>query len=345
MHHRLIGYQNPRQSAIKHKSMINPEPRTHLATTNSTSSQEVWKEMWKEDWRRWERSSTATGQRDSGWEARTREQQRNHQLSSSPDDSRRLRPSWMKKGNRESIGRMPQTVKGMALSHYRARHDYSSITMSVYMDDMMTITTTKACTKRLLLKLQENINWAWMLSKSSSISIVKGQLGNEILCITGEPITNLLEEPIKSLGGWYKFGTTYVTLTQTLMIQSPYTYRTEPNQQICSPREVEVEGFPIWSPVPSHVANYHLWSCIIPCHSTGKSSKCSSEKVAWAVKMPEHCGAVIGRSTLPTYIKPGGGVQMCQIIFGKGCCSQMQRLPSDTETSWDTSYKAVEAMG
>lgn len=30
----------------------------------------------------------------------------------------------------------------------------------VYMDDMMTLTTTKACTKLLLDKLQKNIGWA-----------------------------------------------------------------------------------------------------------------------------------------------------------------------------------------
>ena len=75
-----------------------------------------------------------------------------------------------------------------------------------YMDDMTTITTTSACTKRLLDKLQGNIKWARMEikpSKSRSISIVKGQLANERFHINNEPIPTVLEKPIKSLGRWY----------------------------------------------------------------------------------------------------------------------------------------------
>lgn len=75
----------------------------------------------------------------------------------------------------------------------------------VYMDDMTTITTTNACTKRLLYKLQENIRWARMEikpSKSRSISIVKGQIVNERFHINDELIPTILEKPIKSLGRW-----------------------------------------------------------------------------------------------------------------------------------------------
>ncbi|KAL1263729.1 hypothetical protein QQF64_006468 [Cirrhinus molitorella] len=75
-----------------------------------------------------------------------------------------------------------------------------------YMDDMTTITTTSACTKRLLDKLQGNIKWARMEikpNKSRSISIVKGQLTNERFQINNEPIPTVLEKPIKSLGRWY----------------------------------------------------------------------------------------------------------------------------------------------
>ncbi|XP_049916794.1 ectonucleotide pyrophosphatase/phosphodiesterase family member 7-like [Epinephelus moara] len=60
-----------------------------------------------------------------------------------------------------------------------------------YMDDMTTLTTTAACTKRLLGKLQKNINWAQMKikpSKSQSISIVKGVLTGAKFCIGEEPI-------------------------------------------------------------------------------------------------------------------------------------------------------------
>ncbi|XP_057201490.1 serine/threonine-protein kinase pim-1-like [Triplophysa rosa] len=74
------------------------------------------------------------------------------------------------------------------------------------MDDMTTITTTKACTKWLLDKLQENISWAQMEvkpSKSRSISIVKGRLTNDRFCIKAEPIPTVREKPIKNLGRWY----------------------------------------------------------------------------------------------------------------------------------------------
>lgn len=75
-----------------------------------------------------------------------------------------------------------------------------------YMDDMTTLTTTAACTRRLLGKLQENIKWARMKikpNKSRSISIVKGQLKNVKFCIGDDPIPTVSEQPVKSLGRWY----------------------------------------------------------------------------------------------------------------------------------------------
>lgn len=65
-----------------------------------------------------------------------------------------------------------------------------------YMDDMTTLTTTAACTKRLLGKLQKNINWAQIKikpSKSQSISIVKGVLTGAKFCIGEEPIPTVSE--------------------------------------------------------------------------------------------------------------------------------------------------------
>ncbi|CDQ81793.1 unnamed protein product [Oncorhynchus mykiss] len=75
-----------------------------------------------------------------------------------------------------------------------------------YMDDMTTLTTTAACTRRLLAKLQDNIKWAQMKikpSKSRSISIVKGQLKDVRFCIGDDPIPTVSEQPVKSLGRWY----------------------------------------------------------------------------------------------------------------------------------------------
>ena len=57
------------------------------------------------------------------------------------------------------------------------------------MDDLTTLTMTKACTVWLLRKLQVNNELAWMkikLSKSRSISIVKGKLSDQhLLGFTG----------------------------------------------------------------------------------------------------------------------------------------------------------------
>ena len=74
------------------------------------------------------------------------------------------------------------------------------------MDDMATLTTTMPCTRQLLKKLQENIEWAQMKikpSKSRSISVVKGNLSEQRFYIGEEPIPTVSEKPVKSLGGWY----------------------------------------------------------------------------------------------------------------------------------------------
>lgn len=74
------------------------------------------------------------------------------------------------------------------------------------MDDMTTITTANACTKRLLSKLHDNFKWARMEikpSKSHSISIVKGKLTNDRFYINKDPIPTVLEQPIKGLRRCY----------------------------------------------------------------------------------------------------------------------------------------------
>ena len=75
-----------------------------------------------------------------------------------------------------------------------------------YMDDMSTLTSTVACTKHLLGKLQANIACARMKfkpSKSRSISIVKGKLVDQRFHIKDTPISLVSELPVKSLGCWY----------------------------------------------------------------------------------------------------------------------------------------------
>lgn len=75
-----------------------------------------------------------------------------------------------------------------------------------YMGDMTILTTTAACTRRLLGKLQENIKWARMKikpDKSQSMSIVKGELKNVKFCIGDDPIATVSEQPVKRLDRWY----------------------------------------------------------------------------------------------------------------------------------------------
>jgi len=75
-----------------------------------------------------------------------------------------------------------------------------------YIDDMTTMTTTVACTIRLLGKLTDNIEWARMQfkpSKSRSISIVKAKVVDTTFFINGEVIPTVSEKPVKSLGRWY----------------------------------------------------------------------------------------------------------------------------------------------
>ncbi|XP_016102606.1 uncharacterized protein [Sinocyclocheilus grahami] len=75
-----------------------------------------------------------------------------------------------------------------------------------YMDDMATLTSTIACTKRLLAKLHANITWARMKlkpSKSRSISIVRRKLIDQRFHIDETPIPMVQEMPVKSFGQWY----------------------------------------------------------------------------------------------------------------------------------------------
>uniref|UniRef100_A0A3B1JD36 Reverse transcriptase domain-containing protein n=1 Tax=Astyanax mexicanus TaxID=7994 RepID=A0A3B1JD36_ASTMX len=75
-----------------------------------------------------------------------------------------------------------------------------------YMDDLTTLTSTVACTKQLLGKLQDNIDWARMRfkpSKSRSLSISKGKLVDQRFHIKETPIPLVSELPVKSLGRWY----------------------------------------------------------------------------------------------------------------------------------------------
>lgn len=72
-----------------------------------------------------------------------------------------------------------------------------------YMDDMTTLTSTIACTRQLLRKLQENIEWARMkfkLSKSRSLSVIKGKLSNQRFYIGEEPMPTVQRSQSRASG-------------------------------------------------------------------------------------------------------------------------------------------------
>lgn len=64
---------------------------------------------------------------------------------------------------------------------------------------MISLTITKVCTRRLLKKLQENIEWARMKIKPS----MSRRLSEHLFYISEEPIPTVTEKPVKSLWRWY----------------------------------------------------------------------------------------------------------------------------------------------
>lgn len=73
-----------------------------------------------------------------------------------------------------------------------------------YMDDVITVLQTSACTTRLLKRLEELLTWAWMRikpAKSRSLSIRKGiQTDNICFTVGSEKILLLVDQPVRSLG-------------------------------------------------------------------------------------------------------------------------------------------------
>jgi len=84
------------------------------------------------------------------------------------------------------------------------------LSIRAYMDDMTTMTTTVACTNRLLGKLTDNIEWArrqFKPSKSRSISIAKRKVVDIPFFSNGEAIPTVSEKPVKSRGVYEVDGT------------------------------------------------------------------------------------------------------------------------------------------
>ena len=79
--------------------------------------------------------------------------------------------------------------------------------MRAFMDDITTLVRTEQGTRDLLNKLQELFTRCRMKvkpKKSRSLSIIKGRVKETRFYINNDPIPTVREEPVKSLGRWYK---------------------------------------------------------------------------------------------------------------------------------------------
>jgi len=76
-----------------------------------------------------------------------------------------------------------------------------------YMDDMTTMTTTIACTNRLLGKLTDYILNLLKLNlnghECNLSPLNQGKVVDKTFFINGEAIPTVKEKPVKSLGRWY----------------------------------------------------------------------------------------------------------------------------------------------
>ena len=81
--------------------------------------------------------------------------------------------------------------------------------LRAFMDDIAVKTTEQKLMREVLRRLDELINWSDMkfkAKKSRSITLIKGKQSEVRYVIGGENIPTVKEEPVKSLGRWYKAG-------------------------------------------------------------------------------------------------------------------------------------------
>lgn len=77
--------------------------------------------------------------------------------------------------------------------------------IQAYMDDIITLTTTVPCTKKLLEKFHQNIKWVRMKIKTSKCrrQIVRGQIAAQRFYTDVIPVPTVSEMPVNRLGCWY----------------------------------------------------------------------------------------------------------------------------------------------
>ena len=80
--------------------------------------------------------------------------------------------------------------------------------MKAFMDDVTTLVPSEEETRSLLERIGSLFNRCRMKAKpkkSRSLSLIKGKVKNIHFSINGDTIPTVKEEPVKSLGRWYKF--------------------------------------------------------------------------------------------------------------------------------------------
>ena len=79
--------------------------------------------------------------------------------------------------------------------------------LKAFMDDITVLSKADSATRKVLERLDQLISWARMkfkAKKSRSCSLRKGKPKEVRFTIAGDPMPTVKEEPVKSLGRWYK---------------------------------------------------------------------------------------------------------------------------------------------
>ncbi|KAJ8016034.1 hypothetical protein DPEC_G00002940 [Dallia pectoralis] len=155
-----------------------------------------------------------------------------------------------------------------------------------YMDDMTTLTTTAACTRRLLGKLQENIKWARMKikpNKSRSISIVKGQLK-----MLGSALgTTQYQRRLSSLSKAWADGTMQASGTKIKSSSNVATHNELPITTVQKMERTMTSFVKKWLGVPRCLTNISLYGkgvLELPLTSLTKEYKCSKVRLLMTLK-------------------------------------------------------------
>ncbi len=150
--------------------------------------------------------------------------------------------------------------------------------IQAYMDDMTTLNTTAASTRRLLGKLQENIKWAQMKikpNKSRRISIVKGQLKNVKFCIGDDPIQQC-RRTLSKASVQYNLSKAWASAAS----KAGHHRQSGKHQQDPTAREAQALVSAIWTSPSGNVATHYLRAPNNNCGEDGANHDFICEEMA-----------------------------------------------------------------